>query len=136
MDIPKLRLSIMEKYPGCRACEECIDTWPDADPSEEDAKVVYVARSGLFVGICSQGHVNEFYLPEVKAGEIVAHDVSERTLGRFTTQDECGHEKSIVHDLPEDQIVPAKDGPIEGPAKVRYCGLCGMRKRVRSDVRA
>jgi hypothetical protein len=119
----KITLSLVT----CRTCEERIDCWPDADPSEHGQKLIYSAREGLFGGICSLGHINEFYLPEAKAEEYVAHDITERTLGKFTQQDECGHEKHTFMQVPGGLEIPSNTGMIVGPTTVKFCGLCGNR---------
>jgi len=123
-----LAVQISQALSPCLSCGEFIDCWPEADPSEPGLKVVYIARDALFVGMCPSGHINEFHLAEAKAGEFVAHDVTERTLGRFVPQSECTHEKHVFAQVPSGQTVPGIDGMIVGPKTVKYCGLCGMRK--------
>ena len=128
MNTKDLAVKIAEFLPECRSCGDLIDTWPDADPSEPGMKVIYSARDALFVGVCSNGHINEFYLPEVKAEEYVAHDVTERTLGKYTPQDECEHKNHRFIQMKDGENAPGIDGVIYGPATVKFCGSCGMRK--------
>lgn len=127
MNTKEIAAQIAQSLAPCVACGELIDTWPDADPSEPGMRVIYSARDALFAGICSAGHINEFNLAEAKAGEFVAHDLTERTLGRFVPQDECKHEKSRYINLPDGQTVPSSSGMIVGPEIISFCGLCGNR---------
>ena len=128
MNTKDLAVQISQACVPCVTCGEFIDCWVEVDPSEPGMKVMYSARDALFGGMCSAGHVNEFYLPEVKAEEYVAHDVTERTLGRFVPQDECKHERHVFSQVPSGTTVPGIDGMIVGPETVKFCGLCGMRK--------
>ena len=129
MNINELRYAIESSFTKCRSCGETIDSWPDADKSEPGRKVVYIPREALFVGLCSNGEINEFYLAEVKAGEISAHDMTERTLGQFVAQADCKHAKMDGFEVPSGGSVPTINGAIEGPAKVKQCRACGFRKR-------
>lgn len=124
---------IQSSFPACRSCDELIDSWPEADPSEPGARVVYVARSALFVGICSRGHLQEFYLAEAKAGEYIAHDVTERTLGKYTPQEECPHDRTAIEEIKDGETRPA-DPPLVGPLRVKFCGDCGKRTPVRRVI--
>lgn len=127
MNLNELRYAIESSFVGCRTCNEPVDGWPEADPSEPGHKVIYVAREALFVGMCQQAHVNEFFLAEVKAEEIVAHDVTERTIGRFVSQEDCTHAKSRPFQLDAGETIRTAKGLVEGPASGTYCTLCQLK---------
>lgn len=125
MNLNELRYTIESSFSGCRTCEEPIDSWPDVEPKADPGhKVMYIARDAVFVGICSSGHVNEAYLAEVKADEIVLHDVTERTCGKFIPQTECTHAHRAKFQIGAGEAMPSSDGVIEGPATGFVCGLC------------
>lgn len=128
MNTKDIAVHIAQSFAPCVTCGEFIDAWPVADPSEPGMRVIYVARHALFVGVCSHAHINEFYLPEAKAEEYVAHDVTERTLGTFTPQSECKHKSHTFAQIPSGQAAPGIDGLIVGPATVKFCYDCGFRK--------
>lgn len=128
MNVREIAAQIVEAFPECRACGQLIDCWPAADGSAPHERLMFVAQEKLFAGICSLGHINEFYLDEAKEGQYVPHDITERTIGRFVSQDECGHDKHVFCQIKEGDQVPSVDGLVIGPAIVKFCGLCGMRK--------
>ena len=128
MNPKDLAVQIGQSLAPCVACGDLIDIWPEADPSEPGMKVIYSARDALFVGICGSGHINEFYLSEAKAGEYLAHDITERTLGTFTTQEDCPHKRHVFMQVLANQQIPSSSGLIVGPVTVKFCRDCGMRK--------
>lgn len=130
MNTNELRATIETSFCTCAQCEERIDAWPDADESEPDKKIIFVAQSKLFVGICPNGHVNEWTLARAKAGETAPEDVTVRTLGRFVKQEDCTHGRRAEVDVPAGKSVPTAEGMIEGPAKIWVCGWCLRRERL------
>ena len=136
MNVTEMTASIVESLPACVTCGDVIDIWPDADESERGRKLIYSARDALFAGCCQSGHVNEFYLSEVKEEEYTPHDLTERTLGRFTPQSECPHKRHVFCQIQDGQQVPGIDGMIFGPATVKFCGSCGMRKVHKGKTRS
>jgi len=130
MNLNELRYAIESSFVGCRTCSDPIDTWLEADPSEAGHKVLYHPQTAVFGGMCQNGHINEAYLAEVKADEIVMHDISERVLGEYKSQDECPHRKRVKMTLADGQAVPSPTGLIEGPAEITMCAACGRRDKV------
>lgn len=130
MNIQHLRYEIESSFSSCAQCDSTIDSWFDADSSEPGHPVVYSARDALFAGMCESGHVNEFYLSEVKAGEIKAHDITERTLGRLVKREDCTHAMKVDFALAPGESVRTEDGIVEGPAKMQACKWCHARFKV------
>lgn len=136
MNLNELRYAIESSFVGCRTCNEPIDTWMEGDPSERGHKVLYHAQIAAFGGACQNGHINEFYLAEVKAEEIIAHDITERVLGEYKSQEDCPHRKRQPQVLGEGEAVPSPTGIIEGPAKIIMCYACGRRDRAAEPKRS
>lgn len=129
MNINILRGQIQASFCSCAQCESRIDEWPDADASEPGQKSIFNARLQRFVGLCPNGHMNEWLLSDVISGELQPKDVTFRTLGKFVPQSECSHEKKMNADIPEGSAIPSADGLIEGPAFIAMCLACGQRRR-------
>ena len=83
MKIEDAKAALLGSFAKCATpdCGEVVDAWPDANP--DTGTLDYVPKFALFAGMCGNGHVNEAYLAEVKAGELAFHDVTERMLGRY-----------------------------------------------------
>lgn len=127
MNVRDLVGQINASFVKCPECEQMIDQWPEADESSPGDKVIYMARFGVFAGTCMIGHFSEFYLPEVKAGEIIPHMITERTLGRPVTQENCLHAKRGQFRIEPEQTMPTSEGLVKGPAVGIYCLFC-MKK--------
>ena len=125
----EIKGQIQASFTKCLECEEIIDCWPDADLSEPGNKVIYVAREAIFVGVCHRGHYTEFYLAEARAGEVIPHYPTERTLGRPVPQADCIHGNRREQEIGAGMIVMTESGPFEGPGTVIYCGNCAARFR-------
>ena len=127
MNLQQYKGLIAAEAPPCAepGCGEPFESWPDADETED--KVMYVAQDGIFAGVCPRGHVNEIYLPELKAGEVITHTRTERILGKKISQKECDHPKNAIMPMPEGVEIPSEDGPIAGPCEIAMCVVCGRR---------
>jgi hypothetical protein len=130
MNINELRYAIESSFCKCAQCEEKVDTWPDADESDPGHPVLYVPQIKMFVGICPNGHMNEWTLKRAKAGETAPEDVTVRVLGRFVSQENCTHGRRGTRDIPEGHRVVTAEGVVEGPAEIWMCGYCGRRERL------
>lgn len=119
MNIKELAVQIVDSRPVCRSCREHSEGWCDTP----EGKLLYSPKNAVFGGICTNGHMNEFYLAEAKAGHYEPHDITERTIGKYVPQAECGHGKKDRVRVPEG--VEHQGKPVSGT--VTYCGLCGMK---------
>lgn len=130
MNITALKGLIGGAAPVCPepGCGIPFEDWMDADPNED--KVMYVAQDALFCGTCNGLHLTEFYLKELQAGLVEAHTRTERTYGRRIAQADCEHPKVAPLDVPRGVECPTADGPVEGPGKVGFCLLCGVRRKI------
>lgn len=135
MNLQTLKGLIGAAAPSCPEpdCTAQYSEWPDADETED--KVMYIAQDALFAGSCSNGHMIEFHLAELKAGEVTARTRTERTMGQRIAQIECQHRFSKqTFEIPEGGEAPSLDGWVVGPVKMLFCLLCGGRQVLKPRI--
>ncbi len=116
----KAEALIMRSFPKCPICEEMIDSWIDASDEYPGKKIEFVLKDKVFGGMCTCYNIIEFYLSELSKGDVIPHLLTERTLGRPVSQEDCIHGKTMPMEVPHGMTVPTEDGLKEGPFKGMY----------------
>ncbi len=117
---------IMAAFPECPHCQTKIDGWLDAMPNSR-RKLQFTPKIKMFGGMCCCFNIIEFKMSDVSEGVIKPRYVTERTLLRPVSQDDCTHGAGMKVEIPDGVTVNTDEGLKEGPFRANMCKYCGQR---------